>query len=338
MNYTYKDAGVDIDAGNRAVELMKTDVRRTFRPEVLTDLGGFAGLFALDNAKYREPVLLAGTDGVGTKIKLAMEMDKHDTIGIDAVAMCVNDILSQGAEPLFFLDYIAVGELKPQKVADIVHGVADGCLQAGCALIGGETAEMPGLYAPDEYDIAGFAVGIAEKNRLVTGANIVDGDIVIGLPSSGVHSNGFSLVRKIFFDKNHHSLDEYFGELGGKLGETLLIPTRIYVKDLLPLLNDSLIKGMAHITGGGLLENIPRILPDRLGVELDSTTWEISPIFNLMQELGGVAKEEMHRVFNMGIGMVLVTDAHHDKEVLSRVPDSRIIGKIKAGEKVVNLL
>ncbi|MDP3058554.1 MAG: phosphoribosylformylglycinamidine cyclo-ligase, partial [bacterium] len=256
---TYKDAGVDVDAGNEAVALMKESVRSTFRREVLTDIGGFGGLFAL--GKYDEPILVSGTDGVGTKLKMAFMTNRHDTVGIDLVAMSVNDILVSGAEPLFFLDYIGIGKLSPTQVADIVKGVAEGCRQAGCALIGGETAELPSLYGPGEYDLAGFAVGVVEKKMLVDGANIKEGDVVIGLPSSGLHSNGYSLARKLIFELGEFSSVQTPSELGVSIGEELLKPTRIYVKSVLPLAKKGLVKGMVHITGGGFLENIPRILP-----------------------------------------------------------------------------
>ncbi|MGI5891610.1 MAG: phosphoribosylformylglycinamidine cyclo-ligase [Bacillota bacterium] len=338
MGITYQEAGVDIEAGNRAVDLMKADVRKTFRKEVLTDLGNFAGLFALDNKKYHEPVLVSGTDGVGTKLRIAMLCDKHDTIGIDAVAMCVNDILVQGAEPLFFLDYIAVGSLKPEKVAEIVRGVAEGCLQAGCSLIGGETAEMPGFYAEDDYDIAGFAVGVAEKSKIITGKNIQAGDVVLGLPSSGVHSNGFSLVRKVLFDHAKFNLYQFFPELGKTLGEELITPTRIYVKDILPLLSENLIKGMAHITGGGLIENIPRVLPDGVGVEIDPAAWDVPPIFDLLQKTGNIDFIEMNRVFNMGIGMVIITGDQEAQEIQALLPEAKKIGQVITGKKEVSFI
>jgi phosphoribosylformylglycinamidine cyclo-ligase len=335
MGITYQQAGVDINAGNRTVELIREDVKKTHRSGVLTDVGSFAGLFAIDTEKYREPVLVSGTDGVGTKLKIAWQANKHDTVGIDSVAMCVNDVLVHGAEPLFFLDYIAVGRLIPEQVAEIVKGVAAGCIEAGCALIGGETAEMPGFYAPNEYDIAGFAVGVAEKSRILTGADIIADDFILGLPSNGVHSNGYSLVRKIFFEAGHFSVDDYFAELGSTLGECLLIPTRIYVKDVLPLIEKSLLKGMAHITGGGLTENIPRVLPDGLGVELNADKWDIPPVFRLIQRLGGVSFGEMNRVFNMGIGLVMITDEKRAQEVSALCPEARIIGRVVKGEGVV---
>ena len=268
---TYRDAGVDIDAGNDSVRLIKDSVRATYRPEVLGDLGGFGGLFALNAAKYKEPVLVSGTDGVGTKLKLAFLLDKHDTIGQDAVAMCVNDILVQGAEPLFFLDYLAVGKLVPSQVADIVKGVAAACKESGCALIGGETAEMNGFYPPGEYDIAGFAVGVVEKSKLLTSERVKAGDVLLGLPSSGLHSNGFSLVRKIVFDVKRFQADETIVELGGKtIGEELLTPTRLYPRLCLPLLREFDLHGMVHITGGGFYDNIPRALPDGMGAEIDA--------------------------------------------------------------------
>ena len=304
---TYKDSGVDIDAGNESVKLIKDSVRATYRPEVLGDLGGFGGLFALK--KYNEPILVSGTDGVGTKLKIAFMLNKHDTIGQDAVAMCVNDILVQGAEPLFFLDYLAVGKLEPDKVAEIVKGVANACKESGCALIGGETAEMAGFYSDGEYDIAGFSVGVVEKSKLITADRICEGDILLGLPSSGLHSNGFSLVRKIVFERQKMNGSEYIDELGKTIGEELLTPTRLYPKICLPLIEKFNLHGMVHITGGGFWENIPRALPDDLGVEIDGNTWTIPPIFNLIQSWGNVDWHEMFRTFNCGIGMVLIVGA-----------------------------
>lgn len=301
---TYADAGVDIEAGNRAVSLIRQAVKSTFRPEVLTDIGGFGGLFSLNTSRCRQPVLVSGTDGVGTKLKVAMLMNKHDTIGIDAVAMCANDILTQGAEPLFFLDYLAVGKLVPEKVASIVSGVAEGCRLAGCALIGGETAEMPGLYGEEEYDLAGFIVGIVDKNNIIDGKTIQPGDILIGLPSSGLHSNGYSLARKALFERAGYTVDTYLEELGRTVGEELLEPTRIYVQTILPLLKQFKIKGLAHITGGGIIDNIPRMLPDGLGAEIQKNSWNIHPIFELIKEIAAAGDTEMLRTFNMGIGMV----------------------------------
>lgn len=280
MSDTYKQAGVDIAAGNEAVERMKKHVKTTFRPEVMTDLGGFGALFKLNKDQYEEPVLVSGTDGVGTKLKLAFAMDQHDTIGIDAVAMCVNDIVVQGAEPLFFLDYLACDKVIPAKIESIVKGIADGCNQAGCSLIGGETAEMPGMYSEGEYDIAGFTVGIVDKSKMINGANIAAGDTVIGLASSGVHSNGFSLVRKLLLEDAGYSLEQELPELGGRLGDVLLAPTKIYVKPLLGLLKEIEVKGMAHITGGGFIENIPRMLPDGVNIDIEYGSWPILPILN----------------------------------------------------------
>ncbi|MFA6849510.1 MAG: phosphoribosylformylglycinamidine cyclo-ligase [Selenomonadaceae bacterium] len=307
---TYRDAGVDIDAGNYSVSLIKDSVKATYRPEVLGDLGGFGGLFALNTGKYKEPVLVSGTDGVGTKLRLAFMMDKHDTIGQDAVAMCVNDILVQGAEPLYFLDYLAVGKLDPEQVADVVRGVAAACKESGCALIGGETAEMSGFYPVGEYDIAGFAVGVVDKAKIITGDKIKAGDVVLGLPSTGIHSNGYSLVRKIVFDVKGFKGDEKIDELGGRsIGEELLTPTRLYPKVCLPLIEKFNIHGMVHITGGGFYDNIPRALPKDCAVEIDANAWEVPAIFGLLKEWGNVDWTEMYRTFNMGIGMILIVDA-----------------------------
>ncbi len=334
----YKMSGVDIVAGNKAVEMMKKYVRSTCRSEVLGDVGGFSGLFSLDINKYPEPVLVSGTDGVGTKLKIAFMTDKHDTIGIDLVAMCVNDILTSGAEPLFFLDYLATGKLIPEKVSSIVKGIAEGCKQAGCALIGGETAEMPGFYNQDEYDLAGFAVGVVNKNNIIGGRNIKEGDMLLGLGSSGLHSNGYSLVRKIFFDKHNFTVDKTISRLGKTLGEELLTPTKIYVKSILTLLDKLEIKGMAHITGGGLLENIPRCLPEGVGAEIDSQNWQPQEIFTLLQELGEVSKEEMYRVFNMGIGFVVVVsskDAEKAVEILPEIGEKVfVLGSVVSGKGV----
>ena len=338
---TYRDAGVDIDAGNKAVELMKKHVRATYRPEVLGDIGGFGGLFALNSGKYRQPVLVSGTDGVGTKLKVAFMTDKHDTIGQDGVAMCVNDILVQGAEPLFFLDYLAVGKLEPEKVAAIVSGVAMACRESGCALIGGETAEMAGFYPDGEYDIAGFAVGVVDRDKIITGEKIKPGDVLLGLPSSGVHSNGYSLVRKICFDVKQFSVADYIPELGRTLGEELLEPTRLYPKACLPLIEKFDIHGMVHITGGGFYDNIPRVLPEDCGVAVDTTAWPKPPIFALLQEWGGVADAEMYRTFNMGIGMILLVAAEDvaaiQADLESRGEKSYLIGKVTAGKHVVEL-
>jgi len=335
LGYSYQDAGVNIQAGNEVIERIKPAVARTLRPEVLGGLGGFGGLFKLDLQKYPEPVLVSGTDGVGTKLRLAFQMNKHDSIGQDAVAMCVNDILVQGAEPLFFLDYLAVGKVEPGRVAEVIGGVAKGCEMAGCSLIGGETAEMPGFYAEDEYDIAGFSVGVVNRNQLIDGSKIQAGDVLIGLPSTGLHSNGYSLARKIF---ESYSLEEVFPELGEALGETLLRPTRIYVKSILPLLRGGEILGMAHITGGGLTDNIPRVLPPGLGVRIDTATWEQPPIFTLMQRLGDVAWPEMYRTFNMGVGFVIIVHPEESDEICKKLAELGekcfIMGSVISGEGV----
>ncbi|GAB6928822.1 phosphoribosylformylglycinamidine cyclo-ligase [Paenibacillus sp. JCM 10914] len=339
MSDTYKQAGVDIAAGNEAVERMKKHVKTTFRPEVMTDLGGFGALFKLNKDQYEEPVLVSGTDGVGTKLKLAFAMDQHDTIGIDAVAMCVNDIVVQGAEPLFFLDYLACDKVIPSKIESIVKGIADGCNQAGCSLIGGETAEMPGMYSEGEYDIAGFTVGIVDKSKMINGSNIAAGDTVIGLASSGVHSNGFSLVRKLLLEDAGYSLQQEIHELGGRLGDVLLAPTKIYVKPLLSLLKEIEVKGMAHITGGGFIENIPRMLPDGVNVDIEYGAWPILPIFKLMQEKGNISNKDMFTTFNMGVGMVLVVkeqDADAALQFLrSTGEEAYVIGRVTEGERIV---
>lgn len=334
---TYADAGVDIDAGNKAVELMKDSVKATYRPEVMGDLGGFGGLFALNTKKYKEPILVSGTDGVGTKLKLAFMTGIHDTIGQDAVAMCVNDILVQGAEPLFFLDYIAVDKVEAEKVAEIVRGVAGACKESGCALIGGETAEMHGFYSKDEYDIAGFCVGAVDKSKMITGKKVKAGDVIIGLPSSGVHSNGFSLVRKICFDLMDFPCDKYIPEFGKTLGEELLTPTRLYPSVCLPLIEKFDIHGMVHITGGGFYENIPRILPDDCDAEINAAAWEVPAVFQKLQEWGNVPVKEMYRTFNMGVGMVLIM-AKEDipllKETLNEAGETfYTLGEVVPGSK-----
>ncbi|MBI0580286.1 phosphoribosylformylglycinamidine cyclo-ligase [Neobacillus cucumis] len=313
MANAYKEAGVNIEAGYEAVERMKKHVQKTARAGVLGGLGGFGGMFDLSALQLKEPVLVSGTDGVGTKLMLAFMMDKHDTIGIDAVAMCVNDIVVQGAEPLYFLDYIACGKAVPEKIEAIVKGIADGCEQAGCALIGGETAEMPGLYNESEYDLAGFSVGACEKTQLITGEAIKPGDVLIGLASSGIHSNGYSLVRKVFANQ---SLSEYVDELGCTLGEELLKPTKIYVKSILSALKKFNLKGMAHITGGGFIENIPRMLPEGLGAEIQEQSFNIPPVFKLMESVGQIDRQEMYNIFNMGIGMVIAVDKTIASDVL----------------------
>ncbi|MGM0603571.1 MAG: phosphoribosylformylglycinamidine cyclo-ligase [Bacillota bacterium] len=335
MGLDYKKAGVDIDAGNQAVELIKKDVQSTFGPEVMTGLGGFGGLFKPDLSRYQKPVLVSGTDGVGTKLKLAFKLDIHNTIGIDLVAMSVNDILAQGAQPLFFLDYLATGKLEPEKTAEIVKGIAAGCRQAEAALIGGETAEMAGFYQPGEYDLAGFAVGIVDQNQIINGEKIQAGDLVIGLKSNGLHSNGFTLARAALFDKAGFDYTAEVEGLENNLGEELLKPTRIYVKTVLALLKKYKIKGIAHITGGGLIENLPRILPSDLKVEIKKESWEPQQIFKLIQEAGEIAEREMYRTFNMGIGMTLVIDKADKDKILKELEEmgeeACLIGKIKAG-------
>ncbi len=337
---TYRDAGVDVEAGYEAVKLMKNHVKRTFRPEVMTELGGFGGLFSLDKSKYEQPVLVSGTDGVGTKLKMAFLLNKHDTVGIDCVAMCVNDIVCSGAEPLFFLDYVAVGKNYPEKVAEIVKGVAEGCVMSGCSLIGGETAEMPGFYPLDEYDLAGFAVGIVDKNKIINGTNIKAGDKLIGLPSSGIHSNGYSLVRKLV-NPTEKSLNEYVEKLGCKLGEELIKPTKIYVKTILALLEKFEVKGISHITGGGFIENIPRMIPEGLRVNIQKGTWPILPIFNLLRDLGNMSDRDIFNTFNMGIGMVLAVDAIKADEIIAYLKstgeEAYIIGSITEGEAGVDI-
>ncbi|UPM54606.1 phosphoribosylformylglycinamidine cyclo-ligase [Gottfriedia acidiceleris] len=338
MANAYKQAGVDIEAGYEAVNRMKKHVQKTMRQEVLSGLGGFGGMFDLSKFNYKEPVLVSGTDGVGTKLKLAFQMDRHDTIGIDAVAMCVNDIVVQGAEPLFFLDYLAVGKAVPERIEQIVKGVSDGCVQAGCSLVGGETAEMPGMYPEDEYDIAGFAVGIVDKPKLVTGQSIKEGDILLGISSNGIHSNGYSLVRKVLLEKGGLTLDQHIDKLGHTLGEELLRPTKIYVKPILNVLKKFEVKGMAHITGGGFIENIPRMLPEGIGAEIDYGSWPIQPIFDLLEEIGELKREEMFNIFNMGIGMVLAVNEENLHDTIKLLEEDGekvfIIGRTKAGEGV----
>ena len=338
----YKKAGVDIEAGYKSVELMKEHVKKTMRPEVLGGLGGFAGAFDLSGIKnMEEPVLLSGTDGCGTKVKLAFVMDKHDTIGIDAVAMCVNDIACSGGEPLFFLDYIACGKNYPEKIASIVSGVAEGCLQSECALVGGETAEHPGLMPEDDYDLAGFAVGVVDKKDIIDGSTIKAGDILIGIASSGVHSNGFSLVRKVF-EMTKESLDTYYDELGKTLGEVLIEPTRIYVKALKNVKNAGVrIKGCSHITGGGFFENVPRMLPDGVKAVIKKDSYEVPPIFKMLAEDGNIEEHMMYNTFNMGIGLVLAVDPADVDTVMEAVKAAGetpyVIGSIEAGEKGVTL-
>ena len=338
---SYAAAGVDIDAGYKGVQLMKKHVARTMIPGVVSGIGGFGGLFAPDLAGMKEPVLVSGTDGVGTKIRLAQLMDKHDTIGIDCVAMCVNDIICCGARPLFFLDYIAIGKNEPEKVASIVSGVAEGCVQAGCALIGGETAEHPGLMKPEDYDLAGFAVGIVDKEKMLDPSQVKAGDVILSLPSTGIHSNGFSLVRKVF-NIEHAKLDEWSEELGGELGGVLLQPTAIYVKPVLAAIEAAQVHGVSHITGGGFYENIPRCLPKGMTAKIDKSALWINPIFRMIQRLGNIPEHDMFNTFNMGTGMVLVVAKEDvDKAVAalnSEGEGARVIGEIVAGDAGVELL
>ena len=338
---TYRDAGVDIDAGNEAVRLIKDSVRSTFRPEVLGDLGGFGGLFALGAGNYYDPVLVSGTDGVGTKLKLAFLLNKHDTIGQDAVAMCVNDILVQGAEPLFFLDYLATGKLDPLQAAEVVSGVARACKESGCALIGGETAEMSGFYADGEYDIAGFAVGVVEREKLITPERVNPGDVILGLPSSGLHSNGFSLARKIVFERQKLKGDEYFDELKRTIGEEMLEPTRLYPKVILPLLQKFHLHGLVHITGGGYYENIPRALPENCGAYIDAGAWPMPPIFRLLQTWGNVDWPEMYRTFNMGLGMLIIAAENEatqiQKALAAQNENCFRVGRVELGDHHVQI-
>ncbi len=316
---TYKDAGVDIDAGNRFVDMIKPLVKQTNRPEVLTDIGGFGGLFSLNSSKYKRPTLVSATDGVGTKLKLAFMMDKHDTVGIDLVAMCVNDVIVQGAEPLFFLDYLATGKLAPEKAVEVIKGIAEGCKQSNCALLGGETAEMPGMYTDGEYDLAGFTVGVVDNDEIIDGSSITKGDRIIGIASSGLHSNGYSLARKVFLEAMQLNLNDKPNDLSQTLGEELLTPTRIYVKSILNLMRDFTVKGVAHITGGGLLENLPRVLPQKCKAIVDRNSWEKPAIFEMLREGGNIPEEEMYRTFNYGIGMVIVVPETEVDDIIGRL-------------------
>ncbi|KSU86865.1 phosphoribosylaminoimidazole synthetase [Priestia veravalensis] len=337
MSYSYKQAGVDLEAGYEAVSRIKKHVARTERKGIMGTVGGFGGMFDLSSLNLKEPVLVSGTDGVGTKLKLAFQMDKHDTIGIDAVAMCVNDVVVQGAEPLYFLDYIACGKAVPEKVEAIVKGIADGCEQSNCALIGGETAEMPGLYEEDEYDLAGFTVGAVEKSEIITGENVKPGQLLVGISSSGIHSNGYSLVRKIVDDQKL-DLQKVYEGFDQALGLELLTPTKIYVKPVLQALEAAKVAGMAHITGGGFIENIPRMLPDGLGVEIDYGSWPIPKIFDFLQEYGGLERKEMFEVFNMGIGFVLAVEPEEMNAVINAIESKGekafVIGRVTEGNGV----
>ncbi len=341
-NSAYTAAGVNIEAGYEAVRLMKEHVKRTTTDGVLSPIGGFGGLFAPNLTGMEEPVLVSGTDGVGTKLKLAFLMDKHDTVGQDCVAMCVNDIVCSGARPLFFLDYVAVGKNEPEKVASIVKGVADGCVSAGCALIGGETAEMPGFYPEDEYDLAGFAVGIVDKKKIIDGTKLAEGDVLLGLASSGVHSNGFSLVRKLFNISQGQALGEYIESLGTTLGEALLAPTRIYVKAILSLMEKVEIKAVSHITGGGFIENVPRMMREGMTAVIDTASYPLPPIFALMQETGNIPAKEMYNTFNMGIGMIVAVSADRADEaktILEAAGETVYkIGTVESGNEGVRLV
>ncbi|WP_447972742.1 phosphoribosylformylglycinamidine cyclo-ligase [Nitrospira sp. Kam-Ns4a] len=318
---TYKQAGVDIDAGNELVRRITPLVRATFRPEVLTDLGGFGGLFRFPAGRFTNPVLVSGTDGVGTKLKIAFLMDRHDTVGVDLVAMCVNDIAVSGAEPLFFLDYFATGKLTVEKAEAVVKGIVEGCRQAGCALLGGETAEMPSCYAEGEYDLAGFAVGVVDRPKIIDGARVRPGDVLVGLASTGLHSNGYSLVRRVLFQDGGFTVASRISDLDRPLGEVLLTPTRIYAKQILALAAEFPIKGIAHITGGGLTENLPRIFPQGCGARITRGAWPVPPIFRVVQKVGRVDEEEMYRVFNMGIGLVLVVAPEDVDRLIGRAAE-----------------
>ena len=329
MAISYKDSGVDVTRGYKAVDLMKKYVKTTYNDNVLGDIGSFGGFYSISGEKMEEPVLVAGTDGVGTKLKYAFLLEKHDTIGIDAVAMCVNDIVCQGAKPLFFLDYYACGRLYPEAEAQVVKGIAEGCRQAGCALIGGETAEMPGFYPDGEYDLAGFAVGIVDKKKVINGKNIQAGDVLLGIKSSGIHSNGYSLVRKLFGDSDRAELEKYDERLGASPAEVLLTPTKIYVRSILTLVAKVPVKGIAHITGGGFIENIPRIFPDGIGCEIDKNSYEVPAVFRVMQERAGISDEQIYNTFNMGIGMVVCVSPENAAAAAASLKES--------GEEVVVL-
>ena len=339
MAISYKDSGVDVERGYKAVELMKKHVQSTFDANVLGDIGSFGGFYSIAGKNMKEPVLVAGTDGVGTKLKYAFLANKHDTIGIDAVAMCVNDIVCQGAQPLFFLDYFATGKLSPETVATVVSGVAEGCRQSGCALIGGETAEMPGFYPDGEYDLAGFAVGIVDKEDVINGKNIAEGDVLVGIASSGIHSNGYSLVRKLFGDTNNsHDLDRYDDRLKDKVLNVLLTPTKIYVKSVLNLISKVKVKGIAHITGGGFIENIPRIFPEGIGCEIDLSSYPLPEIFKIMKEKSEASDAQLYNTFNMGIGMVFCVDKKDVEKTVAELTSTGetayVIGRTVKGKGV----
>ena len=342
MKITYKDSGVDVEGGNRFVKRIAPFVRKTFTKDVLTDIGGFGSLYAAGFREMEDPVLVSGTDGVGTKLKIAQMMDKHDTIGIDAVAMCVNDIITSGARPLFFLDYISCGRLKEDALVDVVKGIAQGCILSGCSLVGGETAEHPGVMNDDEYDIAGFAVGVVDKKKIINGERVSAGDVIIGVSSSGVHSNGFSLVRKLLLEIKKYSLDQHFDSLGGKLGEVLLAPTKLYAKALLGSINAGAdIKGIVHITGGGFYENIPRILPADVSASIEKRSYPMLPVFDLLKSEGNITEREMYTTFNMGIGLMIFCDRNNAELIIRRIiaegNEAYIIGETvaAAGERVI---
>ena len=339
MGKSYKEAGVDIDLADHIVKKIKPLVSKTFIPGVLGDIGGFGGLFSLAEQNYKEPVLVSGTDGVGTKLKIAFALDKHDSVGIDLVAMCVNDIVTCGAKPLFFLDYISIGKLSEKVAVELIKGIAEGCKMAGCALLGGETAEMPGFYPEGEYDLAGFAVGVVERSKIIDGRKIRERDSIIGIASNGLHSNGFSLVRKVLFESNNYKIDDKVSSFGKYLGEELLNPTIIYVYPVLHLLEKYKILGIAHITGGGIVENIPRILPEGVSVKINRESWPTPSIFSLIQKEGKISDREMYRTFNMGIGMVLVVRSDKAEQIIDELKmiryDSCIIGKVIKGNKQI---
>jgi phosphoribosylformylglycinamidine cyclo-ligase len=335
---TYKDAGVDTKEGERAVSLMKEHVKKTFGPEVLTGLGSFGSLYKPDLGGLKAPVLVAGSDGVGTKLKIAILMDCHDTVGRDLVAMCVNDVLCQGARPLFFLDYIATGHVTAEKIEQLVKGVADGCVEAGCALVGGETAEMPGFYSGDDYDMAGFAVGLVDEDKIINGADICEGDVLIGIPSSGIHSNGYSLVRKLFFEQLGYDVHTQVDGLDGTLGEELIKPTRIYTKQVLAVLEKNRPEAIIHITGGGFFENIPRVIPQGLGVRINLGTWDVPPIFNIIKAMGDMSDEAIFGTLNMGIGLIFIVKPSQRAQVLEALKSAgetpSVIGYVVKGEGV----
>lgn len=338
MKLTYKQSGVDIDKGNKLVDMIKPLARSTFKPYVMTDIGSFGALCRLDTTRFKRPVLVSSTDGVGTKLKIAFMLNKHDTVGIDLVAMCVNDILTSGAQPLFFLDYFASGKLSTKQAADVIKGIADGCKMADCSLIGGETAEMPGFYDKGEYDLSGFSVGAVDEKAIIDGSDIKDGDVLIGLASNGLHSNGYSLARKLFFDIKKYSPKKKIKELGCTLGEELLKPTKIYVKSVLKIIEDFKVKGIAHITGGGLTENLPRILPKGSGLQfsIKKGSWPVNSIFGLIQTMGSVPESEMYKTLNMGIGMVLIVKKTDSENIIKKLKqlgeDAYIIGSVEKGK------